>query len=255
MVKLFIGLLFIAMAALLAWWGKNLAREGWKEWRNTPFHVAITSKVQMKYPAGLYIHFHSKYGETLSLINVAIYVEATNQKEIQTRITEYEIRALVEYDEGGETVVTKLPNGEQKIDYKPSGKRVTKWRDLYSVGPLHNRVYLVMKDFAKAQRLDFSKNSFDRFAQQKQLKPGESIIGWIFLEFDSDIASQIPIIKQWEFRMKSSSGDSCTFKIEGPKEGDVHSILSSGAFQFMGGYHDLTKKEYTIIPRHEIRRK
>jgi len=254
MIKFFIGLLFIGSAAAFAWWGKNLATEGWKEWMNPMFHVAITSKLQAKHPGGLYFYYNSKYGECLSPVNVAIYVEATNKKEIQTRITEYNVKAMVEYDEGGETVISKLKNGDQKVYYKPSGKRVTKWRDLHSVGPLHNKIYLVMKDFSKAQRLDFSNNSFDLTAQKKQIEPGQSIIGWIFLEFDSDIAAQIPVIKQWEFEIKNSSGDSCSLKFDASSKDEFHSILSSGAFHFMGGYHDLTNKKYTIYPRNELRK-
>lgn len=251
MVKFFLGIICIAMAAPLGWWGKNLAIEGWKEWKKPVFYVTVTSKVQIKFPKGLYVLYNSKYGKTLSPINYAIYIETTNKKDIKTRIIDYTIRTLLEYDEGGETIITRLSDGGKKIDYKPSGKNVTKWRDLHNITSLYDEFYLVIDGFTKARKIDFSKNSFDFLASNNQLESGESIRGWVFLAFDSDIASQRPKIKQLEITLKNSSGDLFRKKIKISEDDGPYSILSSGAFHLTQGYYDLTNKNYTIVP-HDV---
>lgn len=69
---------------------------------------------------------------------------------------------------------------------------------------LHDQIYWVTdNDWTKCKRIDFSRNSFDVLAREKQLHPGESIIGWIFnwmdfFEVPADLRVQVPEIIEIE---------------------------------------------------------
>ena len=216
------------------------------------FHVATTSMTRFKYPGPLLFFYNTKLGQTVSPISIAIFIEITNKRKSVTRIFSYRIRGLLTYDEGGDSILTRDHRGNQKLTYKPSGRVVTRWRELHSVGFLHNQIYYVSGDWTKAQRLDFSANGLDLMARDKQLQYGESIKGWVMLELESDLRGQLPVIKELEFIIKNSAGESQSIKVPIPEERATYPEMSSGAWHFMGGFHDLTKEPATMCPRIDV---
>ena len=156
----------------------------------------------------------------MSFVDIALYIEAVNKKNIISRIMSYQCRALMEYDEGGYALLTTTPQGGTKYKYSPSGRKVEKWRVLHPMGCISSQSYLVMGDMSKARLIDFSKNSFDKIAEDKQLTPGESFSGWMFFEVEPDLIGQTPQVKSFEITLTNSVGESQTFvSNESPKEG------------------------------------
>jgi hypothetical protein len=255
--QLGLGIFLLALAGIFAWYGQQLATEGIKNWNadKNIFRVNPLVLVTLKYPGPLLFCYNSALGKTISPVSMALYLEVSNAKQTISRIESYKAKALFVYDEGGQNQITELPDGSRKFNYIPSGKIVEKWRQLHSLGFLHDQIYFILNnDFAKAKRLDFQSNSFDLLARNTQLKAGESIMGWIFLEVDSDLRCQLPIIKQFEITLRNSSGESQTFQFSPPKFDDVESEISSGDWHLLEGYYDLTKEEYTICPQLDLRK-
>jgi hypothetical protein len=138
------------------------------------------------------------------------------------------------------------------VDYEAGGKVVTKWRDLHSVGRLGDQVFFLKGDgWSKAVHSDFSRNGFDRLAREKQLSPGESIMGWVLFELDEEIRTQVPMIKELEVTLTNSFGEQQTVKSPAPQ---VVSDISAGELHSLKGYHDFSKVNATLAPRVDIER-
>ncbi len=262
MQNLILGIILIGFGATAMWFGAHIATDGLKtvfssEKVTAPkdlFHIAVTSMVRLKFPGPLLYFYNSQLGKTASPISVALFIEATNKRQSITRIFSYRIRALLTYDEGGEIAVTTDDRGNQKVTYKQSGVTVTKWRELHSIGFLHDNIYYVNNNnWKKAQHLGFSHNGFDNIAAEKQLRYGESIKGWVMLELEPDLRGQLPEIEELEFTLTNSAGESQVLKVPVAEEGKSYPLISSGSWKFLGGFHDLTKMEFTICPRIDVR--
>ncbi len=223
------------------------------------FKVTSIIQVRLKWPGPLVFCYPSASGKNLSPISVALFVEVVNNKDVISRISSYECRALLEYDEGGNTVVNHAPNGGIKLEYKPAGKTVTKWRNLYGMGFVDNQVYYITDhDWRKCKRVDFRNNGFDRLAKDTQLNPGESLKGWMFFELEHDLRGQLPEIKKVELTFTNSVGESQSLKIKIKQnvkdDNDMVNYISSGEWILLEGYHDLTKEKYTMTPMVDLRR-
>ena len=101
----------------------------------------------------------------------------------------------------------------------------------------------------RCRRLDFSENSFDILARTTQLRPGESLLGWIFFEIDQDLRGQLPEIKELELTLRNSAGEEQTFRTQEfvparTEKGMSH--LSGGEWNLLEGEYDLTKEQYVI---------
>jgi hypothetical protein len=259
--KFWIGVTIIAIAAALGWYGTQMASEGWSERRQKPQILAAALKVtvfnvmSLKFPGPLLFFYNSQLGKTMSPISIALYVEVVNSKGSITRIQDIKTKALMKYDEGGRASLLAVPSGGVNYIYTPSGITVEKWRQLYSVGFLHDQIYFIANnDWKKAKRIDFRKNSLETLAREKQLQPGESVIGWIFYELEEDLRGQIPEIKKIEFEITNSSGDVETIKVDLPKTSEESSIISSGGWDLQAGFDDLTKETYSLSPMIDLRK-
>ena len=269
--QFWMGILIIAIAAAMGWWGTQVASEGWKQMKEktTPsatspsnqdiaadkdiYKLMVSSPMRFKYPGQLLFAYNSQLGKTISPISVALYVEVANNKPVISRIYSLESKALMQYDEGGKTQITTLPSGGSRFSYVPSGKIVERWRNLHSVGFLHDQIFFVTNDdWKKCKRIDFSSNSFEVQARDKQLQAGKSLKGWIFYELEEDLRVQLPNIKELEFTIKSSSGGVQTVKVDYPKEGEKFPVMSSGAWHILEGYYDLTKEKYSLCPQIDL---
>lgn len=255
MSDLIFGILLIAIAGVLAWWGQQLARDGLSKWkqsknRNNIFNVTFLSNMHFKWPGPLLVLNNSPKGKVLSPVSIALFIEVVNAKKSISRINSYDAKALFRYDEGGHKKLVQTDKGETKLQYEPSGKTVEKWRNLYSMGYLNDQVYFkTNKAFNRVRRLDFSDNNLDALARNTQMKPGESIIGWIFFEIDPDLRGQLPDIQKLEITVKNSSEEEQTFStdkfVEAGSEKGI-SYLSGGDWKIMEGEYDLTKENYIM---------
>jgi len=207
--------------------------------------------VKFNYPGPLFIVYPSALGNTMSFPNLALYVEVVNNGPTVTRIFDYECRMLLRYDDGGTTEEIKTPGG-LKYKYTPAGKPVEKWQKLRSMGFISDNVYYVMNDnLKKCRRLNFNENSFDKLASNTQLLPGQSIKGWIFLEFESsELTFQLPEIKEIELTIHNSVGSSETCRSiqdETKPPDNAKSVISAGDWKFEAGEYDFTKDKYTAV--------
>ena len=122
------------------------------------FKVNFITTMLIKWPGPLLYLYQSKLGKTISPVSVAFFIEVSNNKTIISRIYSYKARALLKYDEGGLTHITRASDGGIKYEYKPSGKTVEKWRTLHSMGFLGDQAYFVINnDWSKCKRIDFTK--------------------------------------------------------------------------------------------------
>lgn len=217
------------------------------------FKISVITLMKLKYPGPLLYLYDSKLGKTISPISVALFVEVVNNKSIISRISNYQVRALLRYDEGGVLNTTQDPNGGISYKYKPSGNIVEKWHTLHSVGFLHTQVYWANNgSLKKCYQMDFRKNGFDSLARTKQLDPGESLMGWIFFELETEISVQGPETKQLEFTFKNSADETQTFQIVPPKAQQDWSSISGGTWTPFKGYHDLTEQPVTICTKIDL---
>jgi hypothetical protein len=221
------------------------------------FKVTSIILVRLKWPGPLVFCYPSASGKNLSPISVALFVEVVNNNDVISRIYSYECRALLEYDEGGSRVVNRTPNGGIKLEYKPAGKTVSKWRNLYNMGFVDDQVYFITgHDWRKCKRIDFRNNGFDRQARDTQLNPGESLKGWMFFELEHDLRGQLPEIKKIKLTLTNSAGESQSFKIKqnAKDDNDMVHFISSGEWNVLEGFYDLTKEKYTMTPMVDLRR-
>lgn len=275
--QLFFGIIIFTVGGVLLWAGQHIATKGWDKWQNQRFSEVVqedkiktkndkSSKVDVfgvnfivtfnsTWPGPLVYIYPSALGKTVSPISVALYVEVVNKKDKIAHIYSYSCKALMRYDEGGTGQVITTPNGGQKFLYKPSGKITEKWRTLHSMGFVSDQVYYVPdNNLKKARRIDFSQNSFHRLANDKQLMPGESFMGWIFFELDPDLRGQLCEIKQIELSLTNSVGESQTFNNnQKPKDNkEMETYVSAGDWHILKGAYDLTKEKLTITPKIDL---
>lgn len=155
--------------------------------KNDVFKCNFNIVMRFGYPGYVFMVYPSALGNTISFPNIAVYVEVINTRPTATRIFSYQCRALLKYDEGGIRIISVNPLDRwEKYEYKPTGKIVEKWQKLHSMGFLSNNVYWMWHGLEKCRLFDFTQNGFDNLAHDKQLQPGESIKGCIFLELESD---------------------------------------------------------------------
>jgi hypothetical protein len=220
------------------------------------FKVTPSILMRFKWPGPLVFCYPSASGKNLSPISVALFVEVVNNKDVISRIYSYECRALLKYDEGGSGIVSRTPDGI-KFDYKPAGKTVLRWRNLYNMGFVDDQVYFITDhDWRKCKRIDFRNNGFDRQARDAQLKPGESLRGWMFFELEHDLRGQLPEIKKIKLTLTNSVGESQTFKSKQniKEDNDIVHYISSGQWNILEGFYDFTKEKYTMTPMVDLRR-
>ena len=268
--QLMFGIILLALGGVSMWFGGHLASDGVKKLLSPAssvsenqsqegediFRATIINVMRFKFPGPLLYFYNSQFGKTISPVSIALYIEASNNKKIISRIYSYTVKILFRYDEGGQLIISEDGKGGRNFKYEASGNMVDKWHSLHSLGMLHDKIYWVKdNDWTKCKRLDFRANSFDVLARKKQLQPGESIMGWMFFELPPILRGQLPEILQIEFTLKNSQGETLTLNKEAPKPDSSSSVISSGAWHFLEGYYDLAKENYTMCPQvdlHEI---
>ncbi len=212
------------------------------------FRTNFITLMRFKWPGSLLYMYPSALGKTISPVSIALFIEVTNNKPIISRIYSYQCRALLKYDKGGIARIEQSSGGGMNYRYEPSGNIVEEWRTLYSMGFLHDQIYFVTSDgFSRCRRLDFTKNSFDNLARNSQLRPGESLMGWIFFEIDQDLRGQLPEIVELELTLRNSAGEEQVFRnrdLEPEGAERANSYISGGTWNILAGDYDLTKENY-----------
>jgi len=214
------------------------------------FAVSFIQVLHFQWPGSLLVLHPSPKGKVLSPVSLALWVEVVNTTDKISRIQSYNARALFRYDEGGSHQIKQVNENERKFEFIPSGNIVEKWRSLYTMGQLNDQVYFIgNKGHSRCRRLDFSKNNFDTLARRTQLKPGESIMGWIFFEYDLDLRGQPPELIKLELSLINSTGEKNFFFtnkfVRAGSEKEI-SYLSGGELVILEGEYDLTKEQYIM---------
>ncbi|HTF32198.1 MAG TPA: hypothetical protein VK714_00690 [Myxococcota bacterium] len=126
-----------------------------------PFQVATHSGIISVYPGKLVYTYNSLLGRTLAPVGVALDVDVRNLLDKPTKIFHYAVDADID----------------------------GKWRRLSVLPALGPRsVYWVLSDdLSNCVNLDFTTNSFDILIHDKSVASGESVRGWIFLEWPPDL--------------------------------------------------------------------
>jgi len=214
------------------------------------FAVSFIHLMHFQWPGSLLVLHPSPKGKVLSPVSLALWIEVVNTSDKISRIQGYDARALFRYDEGGSQYIKQLNENERKFAFIPSGNTVEKWRNLYSMGHLNDQVYFIgSKGHSRCRRLDFSENNFDTLAEDTQLKPGESIMGWIFFEYDKDLRGQPPEFIKLELSLRNSMGEEQKFvtdKFVTAGSEKKMSYLSGGELVLLEGEYDLTKEQYIM---------
>lgn len=210
------------------------------------------------YPSPLiYLYDKQSYdnaqsGKSIASISHAIHLDLINNKSVPVKLRSYKIRALLKYDEGGRVNLVKDKAGI-KPEYTPSGAKVLKWRDLYNIGPINDKIFYVV-DWSKARQIDFTDDCFDIKAfSNKQINPGESISGWLLFEVDEDLRYQPFEIKKYEAVLENSAGELSTIKIAVQKDDDTMNAVSGGTMKMLN-YVDLTTIKWDICSIIDLKR-
>ena len=74
------------------------------------------------------------------------------------------------------------------------------------------------------------------------------------LELEPDLRGQLPAINELEFVIRNSAGESQSIRTAVAEEDTKHPVISSGAWHFMGGFHDLTAEPATMCPTIDIQK-
>jgi hypothetical protein len=148
-VHLFVGF-GTAISTVRSWFG-----------RGDPFQVATHGQMIFVYPGKLVYTYDSALGRTLAPVGVALDVDVNNLSEKPIKIFHYAVEAQID----------------------------GKWRPLPTLAVLNPRsVYWVSsKDLSDCIAFDFTDNGFDIEIHEKTVAPGESLRGWIFLEWPTDL--------------------------------------------------------------------
>lgn len=259
MSQMIIGVIMLGAAAILTWFGGQFAAEGWKTWRDSisekksePFGVNFIVPMIFRWPGPLLFVYPSGLGNTISPVSIALYVEVVNKRTTVSRVYNYSCRALLRYEEGGSVEAITTPNGGTKLEYRPSGKTVEKWRKLHSMSYVDAVYYVASDDWSKSKKIDFSRNSFEMIARNKQLNPGESLMGWMTFELEDDLRVQVPEVLEWELTLVNSAGESQVARSVHKPSADPISHISAGQLHFLAGYYDLSKEHYTLVPMMDV---
>ena len=252
----------ICIAAAIGWYGTQLASDGWNKWKKglniekndneRVFKISVLNMISFDFPGHLVYTFESNFGKTISPIGICLYVELVNNSTKITRLQDYKVKGYFQYDNGGKLKMDKRKDGSYSFDFIPSGKSVKNWLPLYSIGILNENIYYVANDWKKSRKLDFKDTWFELIARNKQLHPGESIMGWIMFEIDSKLRGQEPKVSEFEFELVNSAGEKELIKIAALNPTAESSMISSGQWIFAEGYYDLTKERYKLLPKVDI---
>lgn len=236
------GVIFF-LALTLFWLQKTTSKPEFKAGISGAINI-VTFPSPLVYLYDKHSYDEKQQGKSIAEISNAIHLDLTNASNVPVKLRSYQIRALVEYDEGGTVDLVKINSGIKPI-YKPSGKTVRKWRNLYSIGPLNDQIYYVA-DWKKARRFGLSKYGFDNIAYNtKQLNPGECLSGWILFEVEEDLRYQNLKIIEYEAIVTNSAGETSQFKIKRFPEDETTDFVSGGSIDMLG-LVDLTKIKWSI---------
>ena len=160
-------------------------------------------------------------GERLAPIGIALVIEATNERTNAAKVIDHAIEIDIGYG------WIRVPN-------------------LRAVNP--TEFFMVNNcNFKEARRLDFTANIFDLQARDRTLASGESITGWVFLEWPPELRQQLPTIRQFRVMIENSHGEKQTYVLQPPRPEDYgDSSIAGGQFIMLPQPIDLS--QVPILP-------
>lgn len=173
-----------------------------------PFFLRIHTMMVFAYPGLLVYRYTGKPGQLLAPVGLAVVIEATNKQATAAKVFSYFLDAAI-YGE---------------------------WTRLHNLQALNPRDFFWIgnNNLKAATRIDFGENSFDIKAREHALSPGESIKGWVFLEWPPGLRKKVPEVKQLRIAIENSHGEKQTSVLTLPTTQEAgESILAGGEWHVM----------------------
>lgn len=192
--------------------------------KNT-FAVRHHTGLVANFPGPLLYLYDSKFGKRLAPVGYAAVIEVVNVSDSRRGLHDYFIDAAIH----GEWV--RLPN----------------------LGPLNlDQFYFAPQGLHEANRWDFTETSFDRQIAGKALPAGESVRGWVFLEWPkAHRGPQQPSFTKLRFTLESTAGTRETVTVDTNEPRDAGaSSLGGGSVRPIPGKVDL--RGIPILPHVDL---
>lgn len=167
------------------------------------------------YPGPLVYRYTAKPGQLLAPVGLAAVVEVTNKRPTAARVFSYVVDAPIK----------------------------GQWTRLHNLQALNPRGFFWIgnNNFKAATQLDFSDNSFDIKARDQTLQPGESIQGWIFIEWPAELRARVPDVRQLRVTIENSHGERQISTLASPTAQEAgESVIAGGSWHVLPKAADLT---------------
>lgn len=168
------GIVMVVFGTAFTISGGFFAKDGYEKWSS---ETRDTFKVDIKRICNHWNFIYLTEKKDIVPTSFAIFLTVTNRSSLSTRIDGYQINVYLESD---------LPT--TSFD-SPLGE----WHQLKAVNPLESNVYWPsLEGLKKCRQLRLREVDFIELARKTQLKVGDSIDGWIYLEEDEDTIVKNP---------------------------------------------------------------
>lgn len=158
-----------------------------------PPPFVVRSNVMMSPAPPILYRYPSKFGDLLSPVGVATVLEIANRRSTVVKLSSY----AVDGERGGHWY--QLPTFLQ-----PLNPTQFYWIDMEG-------------NLANAAALDFATNSFDVLASKTTLAPGESLKGWVFLQWPSELRDTNTVLERLRITLDTTSGERQVAVIDAPR--------------------------------------
>lgn len=175
---------FASMAIAVSIRNDKLRSDAQPKGQGDPFFLRIHTLMLFAYPGLLVYRYTGKPGQLLAPVGLAAVIEATNKRATAAKVFSYFLDAAIQ----------------------------GQWTRLHNLQALNPRDFFWIgnNSLKAATRIDFSGNGFDIKAREHTLSPGESIKGWVFLEWPAEHRKKVPEIKQLRMTIENSHGETQT---------------------------------------------
>jgi hypothetical protein len=184
------------------------------------FFARLHVVVEIQYPGPLAYTYNNAF---IAPVGLAMALEVVNTRPTMTNIYAYD------------------------VDIDANGQ----WNRVFSL-PLLDPLSLFWVnhgDFHNCSRLDFRDNGFDVLARGKNLQAGESVRGWIFLEWPQPMRKSMPEFSKVRLRIESVQGERDTLILPSPTPWQAgESLLGGGEWQVASPNEKTDLSHLGILP-------
>jgi hypothetical protein len=178
-----------------------------------PFFVRNHAALLFGFPGRLLYRYTSAVGDRLAPVGIAAVIEATNKRASAAKVYSYTVDALVD----------------------------DRWVRLPNLQALNLNEFFWVNDgdLSNSNRVDFSANSFDAAARMTTLAAGESVKGWIFLEWPRELRVTTPIKPRLRISIENNHGEKHTTVLDNSPPVDDGPVIAGGEWHLIPQRIDL----------------